>query len=515
MSRISPSNSRRDAALATFGGNFASVFIVSLQAVLIIPLYLNAVGPRLSGAWLASAEILVWMQAMDLGIPNLMIQRIAAAHGRGDTQSAARWFASGQLLLALVSAVVAGAGLLISSSLPSLFRVTGPEAEVLRDCFLLGTIASCATIFGNGLVGLSRAVQDTTFLSGMLIVSALVGFVTSLALIVMGWGLFAVALGLLARAVVSLMTSLAFGIVTWRTQFRVPFRIEQTVIRQLLEAAPATAIGGFSYALMSQSEIVLVASIARPELAVIYALTRKAADVGRSLVDMIGFATYGAFAHMMGGPERTHAQRVHSEVLSLHLSAAVALAAAFFAVDHSLVDLWVGPGLFGGPMLVFLMSVQAVVLGHSYLINLLYRATGRVVEGSLALVVEALVRLPLLAGLLVVFGLPGLPLAAILTAATSAWITQRRTAQELGGDTTRAFWSSPRVLWGRLGLLAVGGVVALTLYAPSWLFVGLVGASIAVVGGLALISIDQVLANEFLSWTRRLSRVRASIQDEH
>jgi O-antigen/teichoic acid export membrane protein len=505
---------RREAALATLSGNSVSVLIVSLQAILVIPLYLDAVGPRLSGAWLASAEILVWMQALDLGIPNLMIQRIAAAHGRGDMQSGASWFASGQLLLAVVAGVVAAAGVVLSSSLPPLFGLAGSEAEVLRDCFLLGTVASCATLFGNGFVGLSRAVQKTAFLSGMLIVSAVVGLLTSLTLVLMGWGLWAVAVGLVARAVVSLAASLVFGILAWRKEFGVPFRIDRSVVRQLIEATPATAIGGVSYSLMSQSEIVLVASLARPELAVVYALTRKAADLGRSLVDMIGFATYGGFAHLMGSPQRDQVQRVRSQILSLHLSAAVAVAAAYLAVDRSLVVVWVGEDFFGGLPLVFMMALQSVVLGHSYLINMLYRATGRVIEGSLALVVEALVRLPLLATLLLLFGLPGLPAAAILTAVTFAVLTHWLTLRELGSVTRPVFWPVSPVTAGRLALLAVAGLLALAIYAPSWLYVVVGGGTVAAVGALVLVLIDPMLRNEFLSWARQMSLVRASSVDE-
>jgi O-antigen/teichoic acid export membrane protein len=453
------------------------------------------------------------MQAVDLGIPNLMIQRIAAAHGGGDRPIAAGWFASGLFVLGLVGAIVAGAGLLISLILPGLFGVTDSEAEVLRGCFLLGTIASCATIFSNGFVGLSRAVQDTAFLSGMLVVSALVGLVSSVALILAGWGLWAVAVGLVARAAVSLAASMAFGISAWRREFGVPFRIERAVVRQLLAASPVTAIGGVSYALMSQSEILLVASLARPELAVVYALTRKAADLGRSLVDMIGFATYGGLAHLIGGPQRNRARRVHTQILSLHLSAAVAVAAAYLAVDRSLVASWVGADFFGGTPLLFLMALQSVVLGHSYLINLLYRATGRIIDGSLALVIEALVRLPLLGGLLLVLGLPGLPIAAIATAATSAFIIQRRTASELGGVGKPAFWSTSQVTVGRLGLLVVGGSIALGVYAPSWLYVVLGGGAVGLVGGLVLLLIDPLLRNEFLSWLTRLNTVRTPRQN--
>jgi O-antigen/teichoic acid export membrane protein len=454
------------------------------------------------------------MQAMDLGIPNLMIQRIAAAHGRGDRKSGAAWFASGLLVLGLVSAIVAGAGVLISMSLPSLLGLAGSEAEVLRGCFLLGTLASCSIIFGNGFVGLSRAVQNTAFLSSMLIVSALVGFGTSLVLILTGWGLWAVALGLVARAIVSLGAALLYGFFAWRTEFGLPFRIERAAVRQLLAASPVTAVGGVSYALMSQSEIVLVATLGRPELAVVYALTRKAADLGRSLVDMIGFATYGGFAHLMGGAQRDQAQRVRSQILSLHLSAAVAVAAAYLAVNRSLVAVWVGTDLFGGLPLVFMMALQSAVLGHSYLINLLYRATGRVVEGSLALVVEALVRLPLLAALFLVFGPPGLPAAAILTAATSALLIHRRTSRELGGPAQPVFWPTSAVTVARFGLLVVGGVLALAVYAPSWLYVILSGGTVALVGALVLILIDPMLRGEFLSWARRLNAARPSSPDE-
>lgn len=505
---------RREAAIATLAGNSITVFIVSFQALLLIPLYLDAVGARVSGAWLASAEILLWMQAMDLGIPNLMIQRIAAAHGRGDRRSGAGWFASGQLLLALVSTAVAGAGVLISFSLPPLFGLADSEADVLRGCFLLGTIASCATIFSNGFVGLARAVQDTTFISGVLIVSAIVGLVTSLTLILMGWGLWAVAIGLAARAAMSLTASVAFGIFAWRREFGVPFGIERAVVGQLLKASPATAIGGVSYAFMSQSEIILVASLARPELAVVYALTRKAADLGRSLVDMIGFATYGGFAHLIGGPQRDQAQAVRSQILSLHLSAAIAVAAAYLAVNRSLVSTWVGADFFGGLPLVFLMALQSVVLGHSYLINLFYRATGRVVEGSLALAAEAVVRLPLLAALLQLFGLPGLPAAAILTAATSAVLIHRLSMRELGSAAEPRPSPPSIVTLGRLGLLAIGGALAAVLFVPNWLYVVLVGGMVAVLGAAMLVLIDPILRKEFLSWARRPSPVHTSSQHE-
>ena len=75
--------SRRKATITTLIGGTAGTLIVTVQAAVLIPLYINHIGPRLYGAWLASGDFLVWMQAFDLGLPNLMIQRIAMAYGKG------------------------------------------------------------------------------------------------------------------------------------------------------------------------------------------------------------------------------------------------------------------------------------------------------------------------------------------------------------------------------------------------------------------------------------------------
>lgn len=481
-----PSRSR--AAMATFGANAVNALIVGIQAIVLVPLYLHATGPRLYGAWLASAEVLVWMQAMDLGIPNLMIQRIASAYGRNDRSRAADWSAAGISVVAIISVLIGAAGVLIALALPTMVGAAPEDRALLSGSFIVGTIATCGTLFANGFVGMARAIQDTYFLSAALVASALAGLISSLLLIMGGWGLWAIPLGLVARAVVGLAAALVFGIYVWRVHFAVPFRIERGILKELLTTSPITAIGGISYALMSQSEIVLVAALVRPELAVVYALTRRAADLGRSLVDMIGFATYGGVAHLMSSTDGETARRLYGRILALHLACAFAVGAAYLAVNRSLLIVWVGPSVAGGVGLIFLMAIQSVVLGHSYLINLLYRATGRVVEGSLALVVEALVRVPLLAAMLLFIGLPGLPIAATATAFASAVIVRRRTVRELGGQTTEA--RAPAIWAVRALISGLAATLAVAVLVPRWSYVLITGALMFASGCLALIWVD-------------------------
>lgn len=503
------STSRRRAALATLTGSTTSVLIVSIQTVVLIPLYLHAIGPRLYGAWLGSGDVLAWMQALDLGLPNLMIQRIGAAHGRGDWRAVAEYFAAGMLILALVALVVALAGFAVSYLLPGLMGLTGDEAYVLQSCFIVGSIASALNLFTNSIVGFSRGIQNTAFMNVVSVVSFLVGFGVSLSLVLTGWGLWAIALGLIARAGFFLVGSAIFAVGSLRGSLLHFFRVRRSLLREFLVVSPVAALGGISYALMNQSESAIVAIFLRPELAAVLTLTRKAVDVARSLVDMIAFATYGGFAHLVASEQRHRAMLVHAEINSLRLSLALAMASAYMTVNASLLSVWVGSAQYGGALLTILMAVQFVTVGGSYLMNYLYRATGPgpVVRGSVALIVECVIRVPLMIGLLRVLGLIGIPLAGTITAIVSGWLAYRWTLGEVSPYSAPPVSSSRRVWVGRAVVWSVGMLACVFARWESWAYVLIAGSAIAVVGGAVLVYLDPVLRHTRVSFITSKGRL--------
>jgi O-antigen/teichoic acid export membrane protein len=500
--------SRRRAALATLAGSATNILIVSIQAIVLIPLYLNAIGPRLYGAWLGSGDFLLWMQALDLGLPNLMIQRIGAAHGRGDPRSVAEYFATGMLVLAVVASAILLIALALSFPLPGWMGLVGEEARVLRSCFIVGSIASALTMWMNSVVGFSRGTQNTTFMNVVGVLSSLAGFGASLGLVLMGWGLWAVALGLVARAGVTFIGGVIFTVATLRGDMAQFFRVQGSILREFLVISPATALGGISYAVMNQSDAALVAIFLRPELAVILTLTRKALDVARGLVDMIAFATYGGFAHLVTSEQRQRTLQVHAEITSLRLSSAVAMASAYMAVNASLLAVWAGSAQYGGALLTVLMAVQFVVVGGSFLVNYLYRATGRVMQGSLALLLESIVRVPLMIGLLLWLGLPGVPLAGIVTASVFWIVAYRWTLREVSSfsDPVPRFSSW---LWvAQAAIFGIGVLVCVYVQWASWVYVLVTGSVIAVAGGIILLYLDPLLGDIRAQVTGVLNHLR-------
>ncbi len=312
---------------------------------------------------------MVWMLAFDLGLPNLMIQRIGAAQGRNDNQAVAEYFAAGMLTLAGVACIIAAIALVFSDFIPSWMGLIGFEAEELRWCFIVGSIATAVNIFNNSIVGFSRGIQKTAFMNVTTIVSSILGFVVSLGLILAGLGLWAIAWGLVTRVCVSLMGSVIFAAANLRGGMLPFFRVRASVLREFLTILPSTTLGGLSYAVMNQSESALVAIFAKPELATVFTLTRKAMEAAKALVDMVGHASYGSFAHLVTSDQRDRALQIHAEITSLWLSLAVVMASAYMSVNPSLVSIWVGGSQYGGTMLTILMAVQFLVVGGSCLMN--------------------------------------------------------------------------------------------------------------------------------------------------
>jgi O-antigen/teichoic acid export membrane protein len=469
--------------LATLSGTTAVTAIVVVQALVLAPLFLRELGAPLYGAWLASGELLVWILAFDLGLPNLLIQRIGAAHARGDVATVGEYLAAGLLVLAVIGLGLAAAVVVVAPLVPALMGLSGEDAHALRSVLRVAGIATAALVTTNAVVGFSRGIQQTGLISAASVLSVLCGFLVTLALLLSGWGLWAAAAGVVARATILVLGAAWFVWLQVRRQgLAAHVRIRWRACRELLAISPVTAAGGLAYAGMTQSETALVAILGRPDLAAAYALTRRAGDLARVLIDVIGMASYGSFAHLVASSERSRSLAVHAEVSSLRLSLAVTAAGAYVAVNASLVTVWVGEAQYLGLAATVAFAVQMVAVGQAYLMNYLYRATGAVAKGSWLLVAESLLRIPLMVILFQWMGVVGIPLAGVLTAIGFGSLALAWTCRELADTCPARPTASVTLHLARGAVLGAGVMIGAAWYQPTWpfaLFVPLLFAAVS------------------------------------
>ena len=163
------------------------------------------------------------------------------------------------------------------------------------------------------LTGVVNAAQVAAALSGLLV---------SAGLLVAGFGVWSLAYGLLARAVVSAAGAVLFMIDARKTAGFRPGRPSMAVLRDMATLAPSMAGANAGYLLANYTEVMLVNTMFGPVAAAVYALTRRAMDGVRSLLESIAWAVYGGFAELVTAQDRHRARVVLHEILWLRLGAA-------------------------------------------------------------------------------------------------------------------------------------------------------------------------------------------------
>lgn len=476
---------RRQAALATFTGAGTTIAITVAQAFLLVPLCLRYLGTPLYGAWLGASEWLVWIQLLDIGLPNLVTQRVGAAVGRADPGEAARWSSTGFVLLSGVAACLLMVGYGVAPLVTVWARVGPHDAATFTTCFRLGAMGSAVLLLFNGCVGLSRGVQRTVAVNVGQVGGAVVGLAVSIVLLLTGWGLWALALGLLSRALVSLAGGVFFVWSLPRTHGSWLAGPSRPLAREAVGLAPAMAAASAGYVLANNAEILLVTTIFGPVPAAVYALTRRAIDGLRRLLDAVSWAVYGGFAHLVTARDRHRARRVLQDVLFLQLSMACVVGAAIVAVNPTFVRFLFGANNFGGLWLSGAFAVQTAVGGQSLLANFLYRACGYVREGSHLLALEAAFRVGTMCTGLYGVGLAGAPTASALVGSVMLVVLARRLDAVLPADESERAKPSRRP-FVPVAVLLTGFVLAATWHPQSWRLLIATGAIVTIAGGAAV-----------------------------
>jgi O-antigen/teichoic acid export membrane protein len=368
--------------------------------------------------------------------------------------------------------------------------VAVPKSDVpsFVACLRIAAIAASLSIVNNAIIGYSRGVQQTSFLSAATVLAGVLGMVASLFAILSGLGLWSIVYGILVRSGVSLIASGVF-LLRRAAAGRIPgFRWRKEYFTEVVRVTPATAAGGLGYALSSQSENAIIGVIMGPAAVPIFALTKKLADLMRSILDGIAFATYGGFAHLVASRERSKAGQTLSKIITLRFALAVISAVVYVTVNNSLVGVWVGPRYFGGELLTVLVSLQLLMTGDHFLVNYLYRASGAVKAGSILLAAEAIFRLPLLLGGVLALGFIGVPLAATASAAFFRAFTYRRLASDLAsGSLIVRPPQLRRFVFASVSVLCFGSIAGRLVYVPHWWFILAMGLSSAAIAGSVLL----------------------------
>src|SRR5919198_5008198 len=182
----------RNAAI-TAAFSYVQYALAIASGFVLVPLTLAHVGARPWGLWLASGEILNYAGMVDLGILAVLPWMLAEADGRGDRDRMRRLVSQGVWIGAIVGVGYVAVAAMLWRLLPSALFLTPADRALVAVPLAVVVVATMLRYPLAAFRAVLTGLQDVVFNGFVSMVQAALSFTLTVALLLNGYGLFALA----------------------------------------------------------------------------------------------------------------------------------------------------------------------------------------------------------------------------------------------------------------------------------------------------------------------------------
>lgn len=402
-------------ARAGLAAGFAYLqFALSIAVgIALVPFVLHHVGVGLYGYWLASGEVLAYATMADLGILGVVPWLIAEADGRQDRAAIRRLMSTGFCAAVVVAVMYTIVVLVLWQVAPSVLKLAPADrASIAGPLMLIAGFTAIVIplrVFGAVLVGL----QDVKFYGLMSTANWALDLVLTVALLLKGYGLYALAIGVVVPS--------ALGVVAMFARVRIiapdltsdwPRPSLKEVARLFREGFGAW-LGAWGWRLSAASDAIVLASLGNPVAITILAMTAKLGHMLTQMSWVPGDSSLVGLAQLSGEQRPERLRSAVAAVFRVYLALATAGACVILAVNGAFVRGWVGGHLFGGTRVNAVLATLIIVATITHGIATIASVLGRRLHVGVGTLVAGAVQVGLALVLARRFGVIGVPIAAL------------------------------------------------------------------------------------------------------
>lgn len=380
-----------------------------------VPIYLRYFSMSTYGAWLASGNIIAMIALIEPGISTVATQRLAASYAANDKERFANIFGSSLLLSAGFGVVVITAGLCLAPFIPAWINAPSDQWHSLSLALSFSSIGA-GTSFIFYLLGAVPQAWQRTVMPGVIGLFALLANILAILIgLYSGMGVAALGLGSFALSLTFILGYLIFIATNWkRLEFPRP-SVSVTTALEIWHEAKMLLLAKIAGTIGRYLEAPAAALAVSTEAAAVLILTGRVLNAVQMFADRVGTAVFAGMSHSFARYRESANYAVLKEVIIVSTVISGLGIGFSLAFSESVIILWVGENAFGGMPLLLLLALSSFLSSRRDLVSTLLVANGQIRQASLWLAMEAFMRVPLIALLVVLFKVPGIPLAAALT----------------------------------------------------------------------------------------------------
>ncbi|MGZ0708421.1 lipopolysaccharide biosynthesis protein [Coraliomargarita sp. W4R53] len=502
--------SRRKATLWHLVFSYSNVIYAIATGLFMVPLYLKYIPIELYGAWLASGNIVNWLLVVDPGISTVVMQRVGQSSGASDKTGVGEYALVGMIVTCVVALIALLIGLICMFQVANWVNLEDLHySRTLELNFLLAVISSSLMLFAFAVGAVNLGLQ-ASFAHGMcFLVANTVSLLLTAACLLGGLGLYALTLGMLARAIVFFGAGL--GCMLWRFhQDSLHLVFSRHRLREVLRLMSFTSLGRMATMLSKNMDAFILARFLGPSLVPVFVLSRRGFGVAEMVLTRTGNAIGPSLSHLAGEGNSSKIRSIITRLLRLNIWVLGLAFGGFLALNDDFIRLWVGEQFFAGflisHLLCFLMILSVLVT----LMQTLTMAMGDIKRNSVVQFCQALLTFSCLIFGVHYAGMLGAVLAPIVGyVSVSMWYYPRALGRMSSLESSDwrglAREAVVSIILGLLVFLLIGSVVP-----PSWSLLITWGVVAICVYGAFLLMLSHLARSEVIQLTKpAIRKIRA------
>jgi len=467
------------------GFGYAGQVLATLVGLWLTPFLLMRIGKHDYGLWLVGTQLIFYVGLLDLGVVSLLPRETAFATGRAGSVSEAKDLPAivGQTarLVFWQTPIVAIAAAVVWFCLPADWAGLQQPIAVVLAAFVL---TFPLRIFGALLLGL----QDFSFLGKTNIVAFIISNVVTIALVLAGFGLYALAFGWATLQMINA------GASWYRLRKHFPGvlpsflpKLRSDVVRGQLKQGFWISSNQIAQVLLTGTDLLIIGKLFGPLAVVPYACTAKLISVMSNQPQLLIQAAGPALSQMRAGESRDRLSQVCIALAQAMLMISGAVVCVVLAVNQGFVGRWVGAEQFGGLALTALILLSMLLRHWNVTLGYALFSFGYEKRLCATALADGLITVSAIAAFVSLFGIVGAPLGSLLgVSCISLPLNVRALAREANVPFKQLI--RPLVPWfGRFVVLAVAAGAIAGVWTPATLpLIGLTAAAVGLVYGLAM-----------------------------
>ncbi|MBN8612589.1 MAG: hypothetical protein J0L92_18490 [Deltaproteobacteria bacterium] len=396
-------------ALAT---SYVGAAISIVKGIVLVPMYLDAFGVDVYGAWLASANVVGLLAMFDVGISAVVAQRLATQWGAADRESFARTTAAAVPLVLVVFVAMAGVGVAVAARVPQWIQAPADSHAALSLTFAMTAVGAAGALALGNVLAVPSAWQRTEIAAAARLGGQIVDIVVIVVGLLSGLGVTALGLGSVASAVVGLGIALVWSVSAWRS-LGLPFQWAPwgEVLAFVRLVLPNT-VSRIALQIGANVEVAFVSALISPTAAAVYALTDRTLRVAMGFVTPIANSVMSALSHFHGEKGAAQMATPVRELLAIWAFVVSATIPVVIVINADFIGLWVGGDQFGGTLLNVLLGAAGMLGARELVSATVLTASGKIRESAFIATLEVGVRVPATFFALHAFGVLGMPIAS-------------------------------------------------------------------------------------------------------